>query len=100
MSQLNQIQYTQLHFVFGAVIDKNLEDILTLLPKNAYYYFCKAKIQRAIPANELKKKAEDIGLNGVSFTSVDKAFKSAINNANKEDLVFVGGSTFVVAEVL
>ena len=100
LSQLNQTQYTQLHFVFGAVIDKNLEDILTLLPKNAYYYFCKAKIQRAIPANELKKKAEDIGLNGVSFTSVDKAFKSAINNANKEDLVFVGGSTFVVAEVI
>ncbi len=100
---LDQIQLTphqQLHFVIGMVNDKDITTILKMLPKNAIYYFCKAAIPRALPAKELAEQANSIGLNGKTFNSVKEALTTAQNSAKQKDLVFVGGSTFIVAEVV
>jgi dihydrofolate synthase/folylpolyglutamate synthase len=86
--------------VFGTVNDKNIDNILSHLPKNACYYFCQADIARAMNAQELKNKGKVFNLNGDAFTSVKQAFNNAKECAKKDDLIFIGGSTFVVAEVL
>ena len=98
--QLKKIKYKQLHFVFGTVNDKNIKRILALLPKDARYYFCKADIARAMNAEELKQQAAKHQLKGEVFTSVYKAVQQAKKQTKTEDLIFVGGSTFVVAEVI
>jgi dihydrofolate synthase / folylpolyglutamate synthase len=98
--QLRNLKYEQLHIVFGTVDDKNLDTILTYLPKNAKYYFCNANIVRAMKAVDLKQKAAKHQLKGRIFPSVMEALKCATTNANPKDLIFVGGSTFVVAEVV
>ncbi len=98
--QLAETGYEHLHFVLGMVSDKNHEEVLLLLPKNATYYFCKADVPRGLDAGILREKAFRAGLNGKSYPSVMHAYRSAINNAGPNDLVFVGGSTFVVAEVV
>ena len=100
INQLKQIKFNKLHIVFGTVNDKKINDILNLLPKKAKYYFCKAKIDRALNADKLKSIANEYKLIGESFESVEKALLNAKNNAKKEDLIFIGGSTFVVAEVI
>ena len=100
INQLKQIKFNKLHIVFGTVNDKKINDILNLLPKDAKYYFCKAKINRALNADKLKSIANEYKLIGESFESVEKALLNAKNNAKKEDLIFIGGSTFVVAEVI
>ncbi len=100
VEQIVETPCKHLHFVFGMVNDKKPESMLFLLPKGATYYFCKADIPRGMDANELKQYAFKAGLRGESYSSVIKAFNSAINNAGANDLVFVGGSTFVVAEVI
>ena len=73
---------------------------MSLLPEKAQYYFCKANIDRAMEVEELVKKAIKSGLKGAAHTSVKKALKTAKKNATKDDFIFVGGSAFVVAEVL
>jgi len=98
--QLSNSKYEQLHIVFGTVGDKNLDTILNYLPKNAKYYFCNANIVRAMNAEDLKQKAAKHQLNGRIFASVRDALNCAKVNANPKDLIFVGGSTFVVAEVV
>jgi dihydrofolate synthase/folylpolyglutamate synthase len=98
--QLKNTKYEQLHFVFGTVNDKNIDNILTLLPKDAIYYFCKANIPRAMDTENLKKQANKHKLKGDAFTSVEQALNKAKEKAESADLIFVGGSTFVVAEVL
>jgi dihydrofolate synthase/folylpolyglutamate synthase len=98
--QLFDTDFEQLHFVLGTVSDKNHEEILSLLPKKATYYFCKADIPRGLDAEILKEKAFKAGLNGKSYPSVTHAFRSAVNNAGPNDLVFIGGSTYVVAEII
>lgn len=98
--QLNVIKYNKLHIVFGAVNDKSIDKILALLPKTASYYFCQAKIPRALDVNELSVLAKEKGLIGFSYKSVEEALASAKQNATQQDLIFVGGSTFVVAEVV
>ena len=98
--QLSNTKYKQLHIIFGTVDDKNLDNILTYLPKNAKYYFCNANIVRAMNVEELKQKADKHQLKGRIFASVREALKCAKANANPKDLIFVGGSTFVVAEVV
>ena len=98
--QLKNTKYEQLHFVFGTVNDKNLDSILSHLPKNACYYFCQANIPRAMDAKELQQKSAKYELKGNVFTIVKQALSKAKENANASDLIFVGGSTFVVAEVL
>jgi len=98
--QLRNTKYEQLHIVLGTVDDKNLDTILPYLPKDAKYYFCNANIVRAMNAEELKQKATKHQLKGRIFPSVREALKCAQVNANTKDLIFVGGSTFVVAEVV
>jgi len=82
------------------VNDKDISKILAMLPTDARYYFCKPGIPRGLEAESLKLKAESFGLQGEVYSSVKKALETAQKNALKNDLVFVGGSTFVVAEVM
>ncbi|MEA3318174.1 MAG: folylpolyglutamate synthase/dihydrofolate synthase family protein [Bacteroidota bacterium] len=100
MKQIRETPYEKLHIILGLVNDKNIDDILELLPKNAFYYFTKAKIPRALDQEILAKKGKKIGLKGKSFKNVDEAKKNAKKIAGSNDLVFIGGSTFVVAEAI
>ena len=100
---LNQIQkesFDRLHFVFGVVNDKDLNEVLPLFPKNAIYYFCKPNIPRGLEAAILAQKATPFGLNGKIYNSVSAAYEKAKQNAQPTDFIYVGGSTFVVAEIL
>ncbi len=98
--QLREMRYGQLHFVLGVVNDKAVDAVLHLLPRPAKYYFCKANIPRGLDASELKNKAAEAGLSGQVYESVTAAYRAALDEARPNDLVFVGGSTFVVAEVV
>lgn len=98
--QLDRIHFENLHWVWGMVNDKDPEKIFKLLPKTANYYFCKPNIPRGLDAETCKNKANAFGLRGNSYDSVALAFEAAKQNAKKTDLILVGGSTFVVAEVL
>ncbi len=100
LSQISQTPHDALHFVFGVVNDKEIDKILKLLPEKATYYFCKANIPRGLDATLLKNKANAEGLKGEAYASVTEALSSARNNASENDLIFIGGSTFVVAEVI
>lgn len=100
LKNINLTKYNILHFVLGMVNDKDIVTILKLLPKNATYYFCKANIPRGLDAQLLKDAAAKQGLHGEKFKSVSLALKSAVKQAAMNDLVFVGGSTFTVAEVV
>lgn len=100
---LNQIQkekFEVLHFVLGVVNDKDLEEILPLFPKNAKYYFCRPNIPRGLDEEILREKASKFNVIGISYNSVSDAYADALKNADKNDLIYIGGSTFVVAEVL
>jgi len=97
---IDQIKYKELHVVFGMVNDKDRAGILSLLPKNAHYYFCRPDIPRGLDAEALRADAMEHGLRGKSYSSTESAFKDALQSAGKEDMVYAGGSTFVVAEVL
>ena len=100
LKQLKKETYTKLHIVLGVVDDKNLKIILPLFPKDADYYYCKPDVIRGLNANTLRTKALPYELKGMSYLSVKDAYKAALDSASKEDLLFIGGSTFVVAEVL
>ncbi|MCO4291912.1 bifunctional folylpolyglutamate synthase/dihydrofolate synthase [Solitalea sp. MAHUQ-68] len=100
VEQINETPFNQLHIVFGMVKDKDISHVLELMPKNATYYFCKADIPRGMDAKELQQLANSHGLNGDVYASVIEALNTAKANATSDDLIFVGGSTFVVAEVV
>ncbi len=100
LKNINAQQYNKLHMVIGMVKDKEISTILRLFPKNATYYFCSPDMPRAKPAEELKEEAIILGLTGNSYESVSLALAAAEKNASEDDLIFVGGSTFVVAEVV
>jgi dihydrofolate synthase/folylpolyglutamate synthase len=100
MNQIKNESYNQLHIVLGLVNDKNLDEILPLFPKNAIYYFCKPNIPRGLDPEMLKEKAMAFNLNGETYISVSKAYQTAQENANHNDFIYLGGSTFVVAEIL
>ena len=100
IKQLSDEKYEKLHIVLGVVNDKDLDSVLPLFPKNATYYFCKPNIPRGLDASLLLTKALGFGLIGEEYISVKKAYSAAVGAASVNDLVFVGGSTFVVAEVL
>jgi len=100
VKNIEATQYSKLHFVFGVVNDKSIDGILELMPPEALYYFCKADIPRGLPANDLAEKAAGYQLKGEVYTSVKEAFQNAKQQACPDDLIFVGGSTFVVADVL
>ena len=98
VEQISKTKFEKLHMVIGVVNDKDISGILELLPQNATYYFCKANIPRALDEEELQLKAKAFGLNGNSYSSVSAAIDTAKANSNTDDLIFIGGSTFVVAE--
>ena len=100
LNQLKTIPYKKLHFVFGIVKDKDPATVLKLLPKDATYYFSKANIPRSLDENELMEIAAGFGLKGKAYPNVKEALESARSNASENDIVFVGGSTFIVAEAL
>lgn len=100
MAQLAEEPFRKLHFVLGMVGGKDLKSVLRLLPKEAKYYFCKADIPRGLDANLLHQQAFAAGLRGEIYGSVQEALNSAKQFAGADDLIFVGGSTFTVAEVL
>ena len=90
----------QLHIVFGMVNDKDITHVVALLPKQAHYYFTQASVNRALPAEKLMEIATNFNLKGSTFADVKEAHQAALNNASPEDVIFIGGSTFVVADLL
>ena len=100
LQQLLKEKYKRLHIVLGFVNDKDLDAILPLFPKNAIYYFSKPNVPRGMEATDLYYKAKKFSLYGKAFTTVRNAFKAANKEAKGEDLIYVGGSTFTVAEIL
>lgn len=100
VGQLASTPHERLHFVIGMVNDKDIDSVLGILPKDAEYYFTQASVQRALSAESLAIKAGKVGLKGVVITDVKEAYRKARQNATKDDIIFVGGSTFVVADLL
>lgn len=100
VEQLSEMKYTNLHIIMGMVNDKDINGVLELLPKNAIYYFTQASVKRALPAEEVKRLANIHGLSGKSYPSVETALEEAKKKAEKNDLIFIGGSSFIVADLL
>ena len=100
MNQLQNETYDELHIVFGVVNDKDLNSIIDLMPKKATYYFCKPSIYRGLDAVKLQLIFSKNGLKGEVYSSVNDSYKMAFKNAKLNDFVFIGGSTFVVAEII
>ena len=100
MYQIQKEKFDTLHIVLGVVNDKDLDEVLPLFPKNAIYYFCKPNIPRGLDTVILYQKATTFGLHGEVFNSVSEAYKKALQIASKSDFIYIGGSTFVVAEIL
>lgn len=100
LNQLKKETFERLHIVLGVVDDKNLDTVLPLFPKDAIYYFCKPDVVRGLAVDELQKQAMTYNLKGKVYSSVREAYKNALTSANDNDLVYIGGSTFVVAEIL
>lgn len=99
IKQIREQRFETLHIVWGMVKDKDISDVLKLLPKEARYYFCAAKIPRAMSAATLADRAREIGLQGIIEDDVNKAILFARKQAKLNDFIFIGGSTFVVAEI-
>ncbi len=100
VEQIRRQKYKQLHFVIGMVNDKDINGVLDLLPTEAVYYFTKASVQRALHEEELARLAADKGLQGSSYPDVVSAVRTAIQKSLPEDFIFVGGSSFIVADLL
>lgn len=98
--QIKAVECKTLRIVFGMVDDKDIEHVMDMLPKNAVYYFAQATTHRAIPVNVVGEKALAHGLHGTCYTSVEDAYEHALADAEKDDFVFVGGSSYVVADLL
>ena len=100
LNQVSKEEFQSLHFVLGFVNDKDLKEILPLFPQNAKYYFCKPNILRGLDAEILYNEAKAFGLTGNIYSSISEAYQSALKNAGNDDFIYIGGSTFVVAEIL
>lgn len=100
IQNINNTSFEKLHIVIGMVKDKDINGVLAILPKNAIYYFCEPDLERALPAKDLAEKAARFKLKGEIFINVKSALEAAKTKAKNNDLIFVGGSTFVVAEIL
>jgi len=99
LMQIKETEFDQLHWVLGMVRDKDVSKVLTLLPKDAKYYFCEASIPRAMSSSELMEKALGFGLVGKDCKNVNNALRQARNESGPNDLIFIGGSTYIVAEI-
>ncbi len=100
MEELKSLDYNNLHIVLGVSNDKDLSKILSLFPKEAHYYFTQAQVQRAMFAKELQEKAKTFGLGGEYYENVALAKTAATRNAKENDVIYIGGSIFIVAEVV
>ncbi len=100
LEQIRLVKFDKLHVVWGMVNDKEINTILSMMPKDACYYFCQAKIPRALDAQLLASQAGEFGLHGKIYSSVRAALNAAKRTAKQDDMVLVGGSTFVVAEII
>lgn len=100
LQNLQRYTYKKLHVVLGVVNDKDVSKILKLLPKDAVYYFCKSSIPRALDEKELAVLAKKSGLSGKTYSTVPEALTAAKKSAKMSDLIFIGGSTFTVADIL
>lgn len=98
--QLKTCRYDKLHFVIGMVNDKDIDSVLHILPQEAIYYFCKASIPRAMDEHILAEKAKTANLSGNCYPTVGEAYAAARSQASPDDMIYIGGSTFVVAEVI
>jgi dihydrofolate synthase / folylpolyglutamate synthase len=99
LRQIRMQSYEKLFFVFGMVKGKDVSSILRLLPKDAYYFFCEAKIPRAMDASALFHEASEFQLKGEIVPDVNDAIHQAKTKASNVDMIFVGGSTYIVAEI-
>jgi dihydrofolate synthase/folylpolyglutamate synthase len=100
ISQIMQLPWLRLHMVWGMVNDKDLDSVLSLLPTEASYYFTPSSVPRSLEAKVLAECATRYGLNGRTFSSVEEAYRAAQDEAGSDDMIFTGGSTFVVADLL
>lgn len=100
VEQLSRMKYDKLHIIIGMVNDKDINGVISLLPQNAIYYFTQASVKRALPAEKVKEIANNHGLKGEAYSTVEKALTIAKNNAKENDLIFIGGSTFIVADLI
>jgi dihydrofolate synthase/folylpolyglutamate synthase len=100
LSRILAEKYSKLHILLGFAKDKDIQKILSFFPKDAHYYFAKADIPRGLDARQLKALAGQFGLNGRSYISVKNAIQATLRNADDSDLIYMGGSIFVVAEIL
>lgn len=100
LAQLEGQEFEQLHLVLGFVNDKNISDLLALFPKESSYYFVQPNVPRGMEASKLAQFGKELGLKGKKYDSVQKGLDKAISKAKPRDLIYVGGSTFVVAEVV
>jgi len=100
LKNIANVKYQHLHFVIGMVNDKDISKVLAMLPTHATYYFCRPDIPRGLEAESIRQQAANFGLHGEAYPSVKAALQAAQAAATDKDLVFAGGSTFVVAEVV
>ena len=100
LQQIQSEKYAKLHIVLGVVNDKDLQTVLPLFPKKAAYYFCKPDVPRGLNASILAAEAEKFELTGAVYNSVLDSYMAALQNASRQDLIYIGGSTFTVAEVV
>jgi dihydrofolate synthase/folylpolyglutamate synthase len=100
VKQLELQEYDNLRIVMGMVNDKDISTVLSMMPKHAVYYFTQASVKRAMPCRDFKTKAAGYGLEGDAYPTVRQAYEAALHDASQNDLVFVGGSSFIVADLL
>jgi dihydrofolate synthase/folylpolyglutamate synthase len=100
LKQVQNESFRKLHIVLGVVNDKDLKQVLPMFPRSADYYFCKPDVPRGMDAGLLRIQAKGFGLSGSVYPSVLNAYKEALSKAAEDDLIFVGGSTFTVAEII
>ena len=98
--QISSVPCDRLHIVFGMVDDKDIRNVLSMLPKNAVYYFTQANNHRAIPAQQVGELAKEYGLSGNTYPTVAQAYEEAKSSASENDFIFIGGSCYIVADLL
>ncbi|UCH15211.1 MAG: bifunctional folylpolyglutamate synthase/dihydrofolate synthase [Bacteroidales bacterium] len=100
ISQIKNTSYKNLHIIIGFVKEKRIEDFLEIFPEKAFYYFTKPDVPRGLDENIIYEKSKTYNLKGKTYQSVQKAYKDALSSADKNDMIFIGGSTYIVADFL
>ena len=100
ISHVKKMKYKNLHMIIGFVKYKNIDDFLEIFPEKAFYYFTKPNVPRGLDEDIIQEKSKAYNLKGKTYQSVEKAYRAAISSADKDDMIFIGGSTYVVADFL